>query len=241
MGLPGMQLKKTHLRNMAGMSLIELMIAIVIGLIVLGGLTSIVVATMRTNTDNMRMTRLTQEMRGAMQLVTSDLRRSGFSQNALQDIGAGATANPFIAVDYIDGDADGIDDDDCILYSFDSDIGGASSIDGTQETAEQHGVRYNADELTVEYKDGSGSGCDLDADWEPMTDPELVEVTALTFGDVDGDGAFPCVEITGGSAVILREIQITMTGRLADDAEVQRTLQDTVRVRNDEVNIGACP
>lgn len=229
-------------RPTAGYGLIELMLAIAIGLIVLGGLTSLVVATLRTNTDNMRMTRLTQEMRGAMQLMTRDLRRAGFSQNALEDVGTGSTGNAFIAVDYVDADTDGFDDDNCILYSFDSDIGGASSIDGTQEAAEQHGVRYNADDLTIEYKDGATSSCIQDAGWAPMTDPGTVEILALTFGDVDGDGAFPCVDVTGGSRVIVREIQITMTGRLTEDATVQRTIRDTVRVRNDQVDAGvACP
>lgn len=227
-------------RESAGMSLIELLVAITIGLLVVGAIVSLVVATMRTNTDNMRSVRLTQEMRGAMQLITRDLRRAGFSRNALEDVGAGATANPFLDVDYDDDDGDGFDDDDCILYSFDSDIGGLSSVDGSQETAERYGVRYNADNLVIEYKNGSDSGCDVAAGWAPMTDSGTWQVLSLTFGDVTGSGDFPCVSITGGSAVVVREIQITMSGQLTTDPTVQRTMQDTVRVRNDLFNGSGC-
>lgn len=235
----------THFtRRSRGMSLIELLVAITIGLLVVGAIVSLVVATMRTNTDNMRSVRLTQEMRGAMQLITRDLRRAGFSQNALEDIGAGVTANPFLVVDYDDGDNDGFDDDNCILYSSDSDIGGMSSIDGIQETAERHGVRYNSNDLAIEYKNGSDSGCDVDTDWVAMTDASSVEITALSFGDVDGDGLFPRVEFSGGcpiSFATVREIQIILSGRLADDPAVQKTIQDTVRVRNDLIEETPCP
>lgn len=236
-----MQLNRPTPGHVRGLSLIELMVAVVIGLIVLGGLTSIVVATIRTNTDNARMTRLTQEMRGSMQLITTDLRRAGFSRDALADVATGATTNPFITIDYDDGDADGFDDDNCILYAFDSGLSGGSTVNGALETAEQYGVRHNADDLQLEYKNGSASGCADDADWEPMTDPGLVEITALTFGDVDADGVFPCVGITGGGNITVREIQVTLTGRLTDDTAVTRTIQDTVRVRNDRFQNVACP
>jgi len=223
-----------------GLSLIELMVAIVIGLIVVGGLTSLVVATLRTNNENMKMTRLTQELRGAMQLITRDLRRAGFSRDALLDVSAGVMGNQFITIAYEDTDSDGFDDDGCLLYAYDgkptvsagaatvADVNGTLEADGS----EQHGVRYDADNLLIEYKNGSASSCADTADWEPMTDKNSVEITALTFGDVGGTGSFPSVVATG-STVTVREIQVTISGRLKDDPSVTRTIQNTVRVRND--------
>lgn len=226
------------------MSLIELMVAIVIGLIVVGGLTSLVVATISTNNDNMNMTRLTQELRNSMQLITRDLRRAGFSRDALLDVGTGAMANPFITVDYQDLDGDGFDDDNCILYSFDGEpaIASGSSVttgvDGTASASEQHGVRYDQDNLAIDYiadSDNTLSTCGGTDDWVPMTDKNAVEITSLTFGDVGSTGSFPTVTSSGGS-VTVREIQVTISGQLKDDPDFNRTIQDTVRVRNDVFN-----
>lgn len=230
-----MNSKSRHL----GMSLIELMVAIVMGMIVLGGVIALVVATIRTNNDNMRMTRLTQELRGAMQLITRDLRRAGFSRDALLDVGTGTMANPFIGVDYSDADGDGFDDDDCLLYSYDGKPGlnTVADVNGTLESdgSEQHGVRYDADNLAIDYKNGSASACGDSAGWEPMTDPKAVEITALAFGVPAGATAFPDFPTvtTAGFTVTVREIQVTISGRLTDDPTVTRTIQDTVRVRND--------
>jgi prepilin-type N-terminal cleavage/methylation domain-containing protein len=69
-----------------GLTLIELMISITIGLFILTGLVYMLSSSMNTNTKTLRSTRLNQELRAAMQLITHDLKRAGGSGRAEQAI-----------------------------------------------------------------------------------------------------------------------------------------------------------
>lgn len=68
---------RSYSSRQRGLTLIELMISITIGLFVLAGLTYMISSSMNTNTQTLRSTRLNQELRAAMQLITHDLKRAG--------------------------------------------------------------------------------------------------------------------------------------------------------------------
>lgn len=76
-----MQLNHRH-RSQVGLTLIELMISIALGLFVVGGVVYVTASTMRTNTQTLRSTHLNQELRAAMQMMTRDLRRAGYRYGA---------------------------------------------------------------------------------------------------------------------------------------------------------------
>lgn len=61
----------------AGFSLIELMIAITAAIVVIGAGVSIISSTMYGNTNSVRMTRINQDLRGTMSMITHDLTRTG--------------------------------------------------------------------------------------------------------------------------------------------------------------------
>lgn len=68
----------TTIRNhQSGLTLIELMVAITLGIFVLSGLVYIVSSSIRTNTETLRATQLNQELRGTLHLIIRDLRRAG--------------------------------------------------------------------------------------------------------------------------------------------------------------------
>lgn len=66
----------------SGFSLIELMIAIALGLIILTGVVYLANGSMRTNVDTLRTTRLDQELRGVLLMMDRDLKRAGHYANA---------------------------------------------------------------------------------------------------------------------------------------------------------------
>ncbi|GAB3390828.1 PulJ/GspJ family protein [Lysobacter fragariae] len=68
-------------RASAGFTLVELMVALVIGLVVIGAVISLIVAIMRTNNQTIQSTRLTQELRATAAVVASELQRAGSAQN----------------------------------------------------------------------------------------------------------------------------------------------------------------
>lgn len=223
-----------------GFGLIELMVAIVIGLIVLTALTSLVVAVLRTNNENMEMTRLTQELRAAGQLITRDLRRASFTQKAVQNVGklnsnsSAPIVNPF---DEMDFHKDGTEIDfvadptagpaDCVFFRYDDPEQGTL---GTLDEADNRGFRFNSDANTIEMLDGGNGSC-TSGDWETLTDPATVEITHLGFSTKNQD-AFKHLAV-GNLEMTVREIVITLSGRLASDPSVERTVAETIRIRND--------
>lgn len=76
----------------SGFTLIELMIAIVLGLFVVGAAISLAVSLMRTNNETIRATRLTQELRGLADVVTAEARRARSIKDPLANVGVGAAA-----------------------------------------------------------------------------------------------------------------------------------------------------
>ncbi len=61
-----------------GLTLVEMMVALVIGLIVLGVIVAVFWNTLQSSNANLRMTRVAQELRAVMDLMIQDLRRAGY-------------------------------------------------------------------------------------------------------------------------------------------------------------------
>lgn len=239
-GVPRVNNIRTRSCNQQGLSLIELMVAVVIGLIVIGGLTSIVVATLRTNNDNVQMTRLTQDLRAVMQLVTRDIRRAGYWPLAIEELGTGISTNPhdtltFYSGGSVDDPLDGLDAD-CVEYSYHLDDPMNLSLkDDEREADEQKGFRYDSENDLIEVKTSGAASCTEDSDdWDPLTDSNeserVFEITEFSFATVGGN-PFPAAD-----DVTIREIVIAVEGRLVDDPAVTRRIEETIRVRNDQIN-----
>lgn len=225
-----------------GFGLIELMVSIVIGLIVVGGVTALVVSVLRANNENMAMTRLTQELRGAAELVTRDVRRAGFTATAAKNIGrlsqntSLSVVNDFDEVIFYDGSTE-VDftatpyegPADCVLFSYDA------NGDGTLSSGDYRGFRFASDRQAIEMYVGDDTNwdCGTTTNWEALTDPNTLEVTEFSFSTKDQQPfKHPTV---GNLEVTVREIVITLDGRLRGDPEVSRTVAETIRVRNDLV------
>lgn len=75
------------MRRSQGVTLIEMMIALVIGLIVSGAALALVVAVMKSNADTIRATRLTQELRTTAEIIARDLRRARSVSDPIANVG----------------------------------------------------------------------------------------------------------------------------------------------------------
>ncbi len=209
-----------------GFSLVELMVSIAVGLVVLAGITTMFAHNVKAGGDAMKMARLNQELQAVMSLMTRDIRRAGYWGNASSSIGPDTSnTNPF-TLD-TPGTLSGEAANSCITFSYDRN--GNGSI--TSDPDERLGFRLISLAVQARKSSASGAAC-TDGDWERITDPATTEITGLTFAlaaeNVDIDGARPAT-----SNIIVREVTITLSGRLRRDTAVSRTLRDTVRVHND--------
>ncbi|MCG2633353.1 MAG: prepilin-type N-terminal cleavage/methylation domain-containing protein [Gammaproteobacteria bacterium] len=73
-------------QRQAGFTLIELMIAILVGTFLIGGVIAVFMGTYRSNVEDLRITHLNQELRGTMALITRDLKRAGYDSDAIQNV-----------------------------------------------------------------------------------------------------------------------------------------------------------
>jgi prepilin-type N-terminal cleavage/methylation domain-containing protein len=221
-----------------GFSVIELMIAIAISFVVVLGMERVFVSSFRANSTAIAYTNLNSQLRSVMQAMSRDIRRSGFWAGSMGDIANGSQANPFVAVAVVDQDADGIDD--CILYGYDSDEDGDPA-----DTNEWRGFRYNAGTQAVEVKVGGGTqaqvtGADCAAGtWESFIDNNVVQVTALVLTSTEHviQVKDECPDLAEELNIRVRELDVRLTGQLASDNAITRTLFDTVRLRNDQLTV----
>ena len=113
--MPGDAMRKLHnMRHVSGFSLIELMIAMVIGLIVIGAVLALVMSMITTNNRTIQSIRLTQELRATAAVITSELQRAGSAENPFNVTAASALGTVTIS-----------DSNKCITYSY-ADIAGTT-------------------------------------------------------------------------------------------------------------------
>lgn len=76
----------------SGVTLVELMIGLALGLIVAGAAISLVASISRTNSETIRATRLTQELRSLSDILALETRRARGIVDPLANVGAGDAA-----------------------------------------------------------------------------------------------------------------------------------------------------
>lgn len=101
--------------RVAGFSLVELMVAMVLGLIVVSAVITLVLSIIQSNNETIQATRLTQELRATAAVIAADVKRA----RGVDDPFATATqvgGNPFRAIDAATAG--------CLRYSYANAPGG---------------------------------------------------------------------------------------------------------------------
>jgi type IV pilus assembly protein PilW len=223
------------MKKQTGFTLIEIMIALVLGLIVLSATIGIYVTTVKGSTDTINSVRLNYDLESVMSLMVNDIRRAGYWGGAID--GADSSTNPFATgTANIQTPTTG-----CILYSYDA------NGDSTPNNGEYYGFKITNGAILIRSSDTAEATTDCTGSgWSTLTVTE-VNVTALTFTT-----NYRCLNVTtnlsynttcaavaaadlasGAKAVESRQIDIALSGRLVNDATVTKTLNGSVKSRND--------
>ena len=230
-----------------GLSIVELMIGIAIGLFIVAGATLMLTTQLGDNRRLLLEAQVQQDMRAAADMISRDIRRAGYwGQSYRQVWAAGALANPYnriepsaapLGTDSIEYDRS--TDEDNRFLGFDD-----NGIDAeANRPRERVGFQLNATNKTIDYQVGSNN-------WQALTDKEALEVTTFRLdlisrlvdvpcgagpcGPCDAADRCPAINpITNCRLVqIHRDLTITIVARAKHDAAVQRALRDNVRLRN---------
>jgi prepilin peptidase dependent protein B len=180
------KLNSTHAQ--AGVTLIELMISIVLGLLLLGAATAMTVSSMVMNADTLQSARLNQDLDSVLHVMVNDIRRAGYTDNF-------TAGEPGIVYDTVgSGSVEASEDlnivsSGCVLYAYNA------NGDGNKDNEEKFGFKLVGTEVHMRTICSSGSSCATDCsagNWVPLTDDNVISITSLTFDSVNSK----CLNIT---------------------------------------------
>jgi prepilin-type N-terminal cleavage/methylation domain-containing protein len=210
-------------RHQAGVTLIEMMVAIVVGLIVVAAVLAFIVSIMKANRQNIESTRLMQEMRATAAVIAADVRRARGVTDPLATVKL-TNGNPYreIRTTPVTNPAG------CISFGYDGGVSGPyRMIRRRNDKIELLGT--TSPQATVDCTNAPAATTG-NVVVMPLTSDQ-VRITSLTFQRLPldaGTGAEPPPDRT-------REIRITMTGQLvnadADLANISRTISQSIYVR----------
>lgn len=132
----------------------------------------------------------------------------------------------------------------CVLIVYDTDASGTYtnySAGPPEIPNEFYGYRYDSTDKAVETRTSSTGTCAAGGTgWENLTDQNTVGITGFSVTDNSPD-VLCGAGSTPGFFVAVREFTVSITGHLKADTNVGRTLQETIRVRNDNVYVDTPP
>ena len=242
-----------NIRRISGFSMVELMVALVAGMIVAGAVLAFTVSSVRANADYVGSARLMQELRSVSQYVDSELRRAGYDEDSMAYLASASTETSEFAPILVNTTAGA----NCVIYAYDRLPGTPGQIDlDNQEvrgvrrtTVTMGGVTVGVMEM-AESAAGlqptcAGAGpdyskypvmCNAATGWCPLSDPRTVDIDTFTI-DIDGvaNSSHGRQELaSAGSGYMpmqIREAQVTVGGQLRSDDDVSRSIVSNVKIR----------
>lgn len=220
-----------------GLSLVELMVGITVGLFVVAAAATLVANQLSDNRRLLLETQVQQDLRSTMDIITRQMRRagSGPAASVLAGIAAtpatGGASSPFGTMS----------------------PSGAASASETQfkyyfDAAQQgpYGYKLESGVIKSRMRNAIGTGYA----WQDLTDPNTLKVTAFTVtARTLSSTALPCPNLCPVDAVLdpagvrrycwpqleVRSYIVDIEAEAKSDPGVRRALRNEVRVRNDNI------
>lgn len=217
-----------------GLSVVELMVGITVGMFVLAGATMVVTNQLTDNRRLLLETQIQQDLRAAMDIITRDVRRSGYWADAYKSVSppVSPVSNPYTPAGVFATGAD------TLAYTYSHDYDRLTDENNTVDAHEQNGFTLNSTRQTIDVQLAAGN-------FQALTDPDVVRITRFdaTFTTTPVNlptcAAPPCAALSaacgGSSQLFIRSVTLTIEGEAVHDSNVKRSLTSTIRLRNDQV------
>jgi hypothetical protein len=238
-----------------GVTLIELLVASTVSIIAVAGMLAVMAGTLGSGTHTIQMSKMTEELRTTMQIMSRELRRANYHADYLNcygdfgclenipDLGDISGKIGAIGV-YESVDSEG-GEADCIWFWYERPGSGsvnASTVAGFRRKVDGSGI--GRIQMTTGLSSVPTANCGTDSQWTnangtDITDPDFIDV--LSFNVVNNS---PAPEFINGSNDIqtVQRIGLTITAKLRakasvkdfvkDNANATRTLTEFIHVRN---------
>ncbi|NVK30148.1 MAG: prepilin-type N-terminal cleavage/methylation domain-containing protein [Gammaproteobacteria bacterium] len=216
-----------------GITLIELMVGMVLGLLVTGIAIQMYISTLGITKQTTETVRLNQELRAIADLIITDVRRAGYWSGAT----TGST-NPY-SIMVSDNGGGGTH-----LQVFDSPAGGSNncivvSYENNTPSPSEHIYGYRVSGAVIQmltvtsYASGSYADCGDPAgysatgSWVTLSDSRVFSVSPDSLVFTTNSGG------TSWASASSKSITVAVKGSAAGDPKISRELLDTVRIRNE--------
>jgi hypothetical protein len=206
-----------------GLSLVELMVGITVGLFVVAAAATLVAGQLGDNRRLLIETQVQQDLRASVDIISRQLRRAGASTLASAQLGVASTAG-------VPGTKS--------IYSEVTPAAGSSDevAFGYFLNPNEDSLSYRLDNEVIKVLLPNGAGL------QDLTDRTALKVMAFTITAKNvNSGVLACPKMCpgGGTAcwptVGTRSYLISVTAQARSDASVVRTIRSEVRLRNDVV------
>lgn len=213
----------THLKDF-GYTLIELLIGLGLMVFLFANSLFIYTTVMKTYYATLATNQLDQQLHSAMNLMIQDIRRAGYSANAVASMNTNKNLNPFMAEE---NDLK-VPQKNCILFTYDADSSGLIPPLNTPKSDKRFGYRLFEKTLQSRASTDSVFNC-ATGHWVNITDASQIQITQLSFT------LSPTVLLLSNekSTLTIRNVTISLTGSLIEDKAITRTIFENIRVRND--------
>lgn len=221
----------------AGASLMEVLVAMSISLVVTASMVALMANSLGTTARIVKMTKLSDDMRVAMQMMTRDVRRTSYNANAVlcygnEDCTTDGSITAAGAIVLFDADADG--ENDCFTFLTDRDHDGDST---ENDAGGFRRVTVGGVGVIEMWTGGAAADCNDAAGaagWVEITNPGDMDITRLVIDDsLSYDN--PVLQDINGNTVTqrVRKLRMSVQGQLVMDPTVWRRVEDVISVRND--------
>jgi type II secretory pathway component PulJ len=212
----------TAIRSQRGLSLVELMVGIAVGMFVVSGAAMVVSAQLGDNRRLLLETQVQQDLRATADIVTRELRRAGAQGSSWEQVHDAALPGARLGTVFGITHSAGLDE-----VGFDYQRVAAAGL--------QTGPwGFRLDRGVIQSRIGGA--------WQPLTDGNALLVTRFQVEPLTPIvHVVPCPRGCGGNAadetcwprVTVRGYRIEIEGRAVADAAVQRSVRSEVRLRNE--------
>jgi len=243
-----------------GVSLVELLVGIAVGLLVIASVVATYAAIARSAGEILGSAKLNAELRAAMAMMVRDIRRAGSWTSEIDK--RGDKPNPFTErMGSFITDINILDGGRAIQLSYNNLLGGQSgAVVGYREDGAS--IKTLHCNMVSDQPSACNTGTQITSGWERLTDENNIRIESLSFSTkgsrchnitnpaqpkptwvVASESINPAcdpgrvgyVAATGDRLIEKRLITIKMTGKLKRGKEFTMNLEEPVQVANDRV------
>lgn len=216
----------------AGFTLMEGVVSMSLSLVVTAAMVALMANSLGSTTSIVNMTKLSDDLRNTMQLMTRDVRRTSYNANAMlcygnQDCFSDGSVT-------LPGDIVISNTNDCFTFLTDRDHDG----DSTENDAggfRRREIGVGGVGVIEMWTGNNAPNCAAEGDnWVRVTNPDSMNITAF---NVDDDLSFSEEIFNDGVGTTIsqkvRKLRVRLQGELVANDNVRREIEDIISVRND--------